>query len=195
MATTEFLKTRVSPETKRRIRGLAERQFVTESALLKRLVLQELQASEKGGNGSDSGSGPISVDRQSGGRKAAGGRHQRICLRLRREDLLLLEACAGARGMRPATYASVLMRSHLHHITPLPKDELLAFKRSISQLGSIGRNLNQVVRHMHQGKVPASVRNEFEMMLKICIGLRDHTKALLKENATSWSTGNAKTDI
>jgi hypothetical protein len=107
---------------------------------------------------------------------------------------LLLEACAAARGMRPATYASVLMRSHLRHLTPLRKDELVALKQSISQLALIGRNINQVVRGVHHGRVPASVREEFQLMLKICTALRDHTKALVKANATSWSTGNAETD-
>jgi hypothetical protein len=58
----------------------------------------------------------------------------------------------------------------------------------------IGRNINQVVRGVHQGRVPGSVRDEFQAMLKICTALRDHTKALVKANATSWSTGNAETD-
>lgn len=195
MATTEFLKTRVSPETKQRIRYLAERQLITESALLKRLVLRELQATDDGGDQSDIVLATTSMGRRAGAAKTASGRRQRICLRLRREDQLLLEACSAARGMRPATYASVLMRSHLRHVTPLAHEELVAFKRSISQLGLIGRNLNQVVRGIHQGKVPASVRHDFEMMLKICIALRDHMKALLKANETRWSTGNAETDI
>lgn len=34
--------------------------------------------------------------------------------------------------MRPATYASALLRAHLRKLSPLPKDELLALKRSIS---------------------------------------------------------------
>jgi hypothetical protein len=58
-------------------------------------------------------------------------------VRLRHEDHLLLEAWA--RGMRPATYASVLLRAHLRQLTPLPKEELLALKRSISELTAIGR--------------------------------------------------------
>jgi hypothetical protein len=41
--------------------------------------------------------------------------------------------------MRPTTYASVLLRSHLRQLTLLPKDALLALKRSIAELGSIGR--------------------------------------------------------
>ena len=32
-------------------------------------------------------------------------------------------------------------------------------------------------------------------MLKICVALRDNTKALLKANETSWVTGNAEADL
>jgi hypothetical protein len=37
--------------------------------------------------------------------------------------------------------------------------------------------------------LPGSVREEFLAMFKICEALRDNTKALLKANETSWSTG------
>jgi hypothetical protein len=177
MATAQFLKTRVSPDTKERVRALAERQLVTESVLLKRLVLQELQAADRGEEGAHIALAATRVGRHGGPTNGSGGRRRRVCLRLCKEDQLLLEACAAARGMRPATYASVLIRSHLRHLTPLRKDELLALKQSISQLALIGRSINQVVRGVHQGRVPASVREGFQAMLKICAALRDHTKA------------------
>ena len=113
-----------------------------------------------------------------------------LFVRLRNEDRLLLDARAEARGMRPATYASVLLRAHLRNLTPLPKDELLALKRSIGELASIGRNINQIAKALNEGaKAPASVREEFRAMLKICEALRDNTKALLKANVTSWESG------
>ena len=43
-----------------------------------------------------------------------------MLVRLISEDWLLLDARAEARGMRPATYASVLLRAHLRQLTPLP---------------------------------------------------------------------------
>jgi len=115
-----------------------------------------------------------------------------MLVRLTAEDRLLLDARAEARGMRPATYASVLLRSHLRQLTPLPKDELLALKRSITELGSIGRNINQIAKAVSGGgEVPGSVRVEFRAMLKICLALRDNTKALLKANLASWAAGYA----
>jgi hypothetical protein len=84
----------------------------------------------------------------------------------------------------------------LRQLTPLPKDELLALKRSITELGSIGRNINQIARAVSGGgEVPGSLRSEFWAMLKICTALRDNTKALLNANVTSWETGHAQTDL
>ena len=42
------------------------------------------------------------------------------------------------RGMPSATYVSVLVRSHLRSLAPLPKEELLALKRSVAELGAAG---------------------------------------------------------
>src|SRR5271156_255406 len=131
------------------------------------------------------------------GREAGGsdGGGRPMLVRLRTEDRLLLDARAEARGMRPATYASVLLRSHLRKVTPLPKDEYLALKHSIAMLASIGRNINQIAKAANQGgRVPDSAGAEFRAMLKICVALRDNTKALLKANETSWETGHVQTN-
>ena len=98
--------------------------------------------------------------------------------------------------MRPATYASVLLRAYLRQLTPLPREELLALKRSIGEFAAIGRNINQIARVANEGgRVPGSVRDEFRMMLKICEALRDNTKGLLKANVTSCETGHADASL
>jgi Bacterial mobilisation protein (MobC) len=123
------------------------------------------------------------------------GNGKPMLVRLTAEDRLLLDALAEARGMRPATYASVLLRSHLRQLTPLPKDELLALKRSIAELGAIGRNINQIARAANLGdRMPDSVGAEFRATLKICVALRDNTKALLNANLASWAAGHARDD-
>jgi hypothetical protein len=97
--------------------------------------------------------------------------------------------------MRPATYASVLLRAHLRQLTPLPEDELLALKRSIAELGAIGRNINQIARALSGGgELPGSMSVEFSAMLKICEAMRDHTKALLKANLASWAAWHTGVD-
>jgi hypothetical protein len=107
-----------------------------------------------------------------------------------------MDARAEARGMRSATYVSVLVRSHLRMLAPLPKDELLALKRSIAELATIGRNINQIANGVNEGgRAPGSVKEEFRAMLKICEALRDNTKALLKANEISWQTGESHADL
>ncbi len=191
MSCTEILKARVTPEIKRQAQSIASRELLTEAAWIKRLVIRDI-----GSLGAHEG---IAADprragcthRQSSTRDSKGF-PKPIYVRLRDEDRLLLEARAAARGLRPATYLSVLTRSHLRELAPLPKDELLALKRTIAELASIGRNLNQVTRAANTGgRVPASVQAEFRAMVRICEAMREHTKALLKSNAASWETGHA----
>src|SRR5689334_10046083 len=120
MNCTEILKARVSPDVKDQVKTVAERELLTEAAWLKRLVIREIR---------DVG-GAESVDRELGGlvdsrkrsratRQSTGGSPPML-VRLRHDDRLLLNARGEARGMRPATYASVLLRSHLRRLAPLP---------------------------------------------------------------------------
>jgi len=120
-------------------------------------------------------------------------RDARLYVRLSEEDRVLLMNRALERGMRSATYLSVLARFHLRGIAPLPKDELLALKRSIAELAAVGRHLNQIARALNQdARTPVPGRHEVQVMLKVAEGLRDHFKALLAANVKSWSTGHAE---
>jgi hypothetical protein len=195
MRCTETLKTSVSPEMKLQAKVVADREFLSEAAWLKRLVIREIRArNDASGTESDlleSASIPAPTSATAG----ANGAGKPMLVRLSADDRLLLDARAESRGMRPATYASVLLRSHLRQLTPLPKDELLALKRSIAELGSIGRNINQIARAVSGGgEVPGSLRGEFWAMLKICSALRENTKALLKANLASWAAGYDRGD-
>jgi hypothetical protein len=195
MRCTEILKTSVSPQMKLQAKVIADREFLSEAAWLKRLVMREIRARS---DSPDSDSDLLRSESIPGPTSAGSGNNgagRPMLVRLTVEDRLLLDARAEARGMRPATYASVLLRSHLRQLTPLPKDELLALKRSIAELGSIGRNINQIARAVSGGgEVPGSLRSEFWAMLKICTALRDNTKALLNANLSSWASGHERDD-
>ncbi len=188
MSCTEVVKARVTAETKREIAEAAAREMLTESAWLKRLLVREMQAAR---DPAATQVVPRRVRRHGG---HCGGPCERpILVRLRTEDRLLLDARSEARGMRPATYVAVLTRSHLRHLAPLPKEEMLALRRSIGELAAIGRNLNQIAKAANDGgRVPGSAREEFRAMLKVCEALRDNTKALLKANLTSWESGHGE---
>jgi hypothetical protein len=192
---TETLKAHVSPEIKLQAKAVADREFLSEAAWLKRLVLREIREFD-GANGDGREPSRGEGIRRSVSEVRGHGDGKPILVRLRSEDRLLLDARAEARGMRSATYVSVLIRSHLRMLAPLPKDELLALKRSIAELATIGRNINQIAKAVNKGGMtPGSVREEFRAMLKICEALRDNTKALLNANVTSWETGHAEADL
>jgi hypothetical protein len=174
----QFIVGRVSSETKARLRVLAERQQLSESALLRRLVEFVLLKA---------GLSPTLTESPTRTRSRRGAR---LMIRLRPDDQILLRERAAARGMPPATYVSVLTRSHLRSLAPLPAEELLALKRTIGELGSIGRNLNQIARAANQGQlVTCPGRNDLEGMLRVCGALRDNLKRLLLANLKSWEQG------
>ena len=104
MNADQFIVARVSPETKARLRALAERQQLSESALVRRLVEMVLR---------EAGVTPIIAEEPTGARPL---RAARLMIRLRPDDQILLGDRAVARGMAPATYVSVVTRSHLRSL-------------------------------------------------------------------------------
>jgi hypothetical protein len=163
------------------LQTLAEREQLTESALVRQLLEVTLRISAKEGFPKLEVLEKVSRD-------------ARVYVRLAPDDRMLLRERAAARGMAAATYISVLVHSHLRNLAPLPKDELLALKRSVAELSAIGRNLNQIARALNQtGKAAGPGREDLHAMLKVAGALRDHVKALLKANQISWEHGHAQT--
>jgi hypothetical protein len=174
MSDGTHLTTWVTREIKDRFAAVARDQGLSDSALLKRLVdlmLQSAGAAEVGT--------PGGADRTS--------RDSRLTVRIRPDDQLLLRERAAARGMATATYVSVLTRSHLRSLAPLPKAEWLILERILTELGKLGRNINRIARAANRGeRVSDPESNHFRAMLKICEAMRVHTKGLLQANAKSW---------
>jgi predicted DNA binding CopG/RHH family protein len=171
-----FIRTRISEETKRIVESIARDQQLTEAAWLRRLIHTTLQSAGAHAR-------PAAKDHS---REA---RTTRLRLRIRPDDLVGLQARASARGMPTATYLSVLVRSHLHALSPLPEQELLALKRSIAELRALGKNINQLARAANAGHAVGVRREELMAILRACEALRDHVHALLKANLESWESG------
>lgn len=186
MGATEVIKTRLTREDKARVATVTQAELLSESVWLRRLVLRELLAAQP-----EHAAREVLTER--GRCSTHRGAGSRLNVRLRTEDRLLLHERAAARGMASATYISVLVRSHLRSLAPLPKEELVALKRAVGELGAIGRNLNQIARAANEGRPIAGIgRDEFRAILKICQALRDHTKDLIKTNTASWAAGHAE---
>ena len=181
----------MTPETKARVFAIAQQQLLTESIWLRRLIVKALQEQESMSTSQELAERQrIFLREERGHCSVQPGQASRLFVRLRTEDQLLLRERAAARGMASATYVSVLVRSHLRALAPLPRDELAALKHAVGELGAIGRNLNQITRTINQGaRLAGPGGGEFEAILKICEALRDHTKDMIKSNATSWACG------
>jgi hypothetical protein len=196
MSCAEILKTTVPTDIKLQAKAIAERESLSEATWLKRLVLREIRACDGARSAEGEPRRTEGVRRPGRETRGPNGCGKPILVRLRTEDRLLLDARAEARGLRPATFVSVVVRSHLRQLAPLPRDEFLALKRSIAELAAIGRNINQIAKTVNEGgRAPSSVREEFRAMFKICEALRDNTKALLKANEISWQTGESRADL
>jgi hypothetical protein len=171
---------RVTLETKARVRRLAQRDGITESALIKQLLDVVLRSS--------------GLDEPTLAPADKVNRQGRLYLRMEAQDLRLLQARSKARGMAPATYAALALRSHLRGAAPLPKAEYVALRETIDQLAAVGRNLNQIARVLNQGgRASLPGQRELASMLEIAEALRDHFRALLEANEKSWKEGCAET--
>jgi hypothetical protein len=181
MGNGTHLATWVSRETRERFAAVARYQGLSDSALLRRMIELTLRSTDV-----------ASLDR-SVAPDEDGARASRLTVRLRPDDQLLLRERASSRGLAAATYVSVLVRSHLRSLAPLPKEELLAIKKAIAELGVIGRNLNQIARSANQGeRVSGPGREHLSAMIRACEGLRDHVRGLLSANLRSWEQGHAR---
>lgn len=173
-----FLHTTVTAEAKRRIKAAAEAEFLTPAAWLRRLAMRALPSQ------------PSIVERSGPDQGSAELCERRLYIRISPEDFLLLKARALARGTRPATYVGVLVRSHLRSLSPVPKDELLALRRAVSELGALTRELHRIAHALGQhGRAAAPEQPDLPAVLRLCQSLRSETKALIRANVNSWEIG------
>jgi hypothetical protein len=173
MVRYEKLAARVSVETKRRAKAAADRQYLKSSEWLRRLIAAEL------GQDSEAAAEPYPLER------CVERTTRRLTVRVRPADVALLKRRGAERGMLLSTYASVLIRSQLRTLAPLPKREILALRRAVSHLGSIARSLSWIA----DGEKGAPEWRELRSLHSVCQALRDQIKVLLKANAAGWAAG------
>ena len=177
MAGNPCIQCRVSHQTKVRLHAVAEQRGVTQSALLKKFVDGALLQSAG------------TPDSDIAGQVDAVSRNKRLFVRMRPDDHMLLRERAAGRGMAAATYASIVLRTHLRGVARIPDREFAELKRSVAELGAIGRKLNQIARVANAtGHVTGPNRLDLQALLRACSALRDHVKELVRANASSWET-------
>ena len=170
----------VTRETKDRFAGLARNRELSESALLKQLIEVALAGAGFHDDNPVEILEPVSAK-------------ERLSVRLQVEDVLLLRERARVRGLPTSRYVTLLVRSHLRSVAPLPTAELEALRRSIAEVGAIGRNLNQIARALNQGQIPnGPTRADIHTLLRGLTNLKDQIKAVLAANLNSWRDGYEK---
>ena len=180
MAANPCIQCRVSRETKARLHAIAHARGVTESDLLKKLVDVALL---------QSGTPDLSIAEPAD----AVARNARVFVRLRLEDRVLLRERAARRGMAAATYASIVLRTHLRGVARIPDREFAELKRAVAELGAIGRNLNQIARVANETRrVNGPSTQDLQAILRACTALRDGVKDLLRANTSSWEGSHAE---
>ncbi len=180
MAASPCIQCRIDPQLKLRLRAIAVEQGLTESAVLKRLIVSVI------GMAPASEATVLAVEPI--------GPRARVYVRLRPGDHALLRERAAGRGLASATYVSMLVRTHLRNVPPLPDRELAELRHAVGALGAVGRNLNQIARVAHQtGRVEGLTTADLRGMLAAFEGLRAHFKRLIEANIASWETDDAKT--
>jgi hypothetical protein len=174
MSVSTHLSTWVNADTKRRFGAVAAQLGLSESAFLKRLVELNLQSTQ---------AATVTIPEPA----ANPIRGTRLSVRLRLDDRVRLGERATARGMATATYASIVLRTHLRGVAPFPEHVLTELKRAVAELGVVGRNLNQLARVTNQSGRPAGPSSQdLQALLRACTALRDHLKGTIRANTASW---------
>jgi hypothetical protein len=170
------LTTWVDRQLKEKFSAVAYAQGLSESAFLKRLVAASVPRIRSADEPVD----PVKPLPEG----------WRISVRLHADDLLLLRERALAREIPVSTYVSLLMRSHLRSVVPLPTAELAALKRAVAEVGAIGRNLNQIARAVNEQQWPNGPDLYYlSRLYKLVAAIRDDFKNLIKVNLESWDDG------
>lgn len=181
MSGSTHIATWVGAETKQRFGAVAAQLGLSESAFLKRLVELNLQSTQ---------AAAVTIPEP----PATSVRGARFSVRLRPDDRVLLGERAATRGLATATYVSIVLRTHLRGVAPFPERVLVDLKRSVAELGAIGRNLNQIARVANQaGRVAGPSSQDLHALLRACMALRDHVKEVIRANIASWESGYAET--
>jgi hypothetical protein len=182
-AVATFLQIGVAAETKRRFQALADRQEISASTLLRRLVTEFLETEH----------GPSVALLPELNASLGQVKSDRITVRVLPADRQTLKDRAEARSLRETTYLRMLVRSHVRLAAPVPSAELQALRDSAIELRTISKRLELLTRVQGAGTtLDKTWPAEALALIKACERLRDHVRAYIRANILSWETGHAE---
>ena len=131
------LKTLVEPETKAHFRRKAKTRGLSESELLRALVLAELGQKVDVGHPVEPCLANEDINTE------------RMTLRMPGYLLAATKTKAKTKGMTPSRYVAALVQSNYTGKPVLTDDELTALRANIRELAAVGRNINQIARKLN----------------------------------------------
>lgn len=168
------LKTLVEPGTKTRFRNMARERGLSESELLRAVILAV--------TGEDEGDGqPIEPD-------AERAELDRMTVRMPRFLMEATKERAKTKGMAPSRWVTALVQSHLTRKPVMTADELAALQASSRELAAIGRNINQIA-HALNSAFHETERVKLEKLAElrqVITGNRAAIRALVRASQNAW---------
>jgi hypothetical protein len=170
------LKARVTPEIKEAFMRRAKARRMTESELLRAVVMAEI------------GQGLITPEPAQPGPGQADTK--RLTVRLAAFLLNAGKERAKARGMVLSHWIAALVQSNVSSLPVLTEDELFAVLAANRELAAIGRNINQIARNLNEA-FHESERVKLDKLAELAAVIaadRQAIRALVRASRQAWRT-------
>jgi hypothetical protein len=138
----------------------------------------------------DRGSGPATLRHAEGFVKTCVRSGDRVTLRLRPGDQMLVEARAASRGMRPASYLVALIHAHVRADPPMPRSELRELKIAVAELSATKRSLDPLRLGSHAA-VTIDVMKVLHDTAARVDAVRGYVTDVVRANLVSWEAPDA----
>lgn len=169
------LKTLVEPGTKTRFRSMAKARGLSESELLRAVILAV--------TGEDDGADqPIEPD-------AEKADTARMTVRMPRFLMEAATARGKVKGMAPSRWVAALVQSNLTRQPVMTDDELAGLLATNRELAAVGRNINQIARALNDA-FHETERVKIERLAQLrdaIVKQRAAVRALVRASQNSWT--------
>ncbi|MBS0416929.1 MAG: hypothetical protein JSR66_04400 [Proteobacteria bacterium] len=115
--------------------------------------------------------------------------NSRLTIRLRPGDSAAVRVRATRRGFKPSAYIAGLVRAHLTHSPPLPKNEVDLLKQAISVLTRLGHLLAAITREVaKEGILPPELAKQLSLTRGVVAGVERIAHDLVKAALIAWES-------
>lgn len=169
------LKTVVEPATKTRFRGKAQVRGMSESELLRAVVLSVTGEDRVADSAPEPEADTLAP--------------ARMTVRLSGFLLQATQQRARAKGMAPSRYVAALVQSHLSRQPVMATQEIQALLRSGRELAALGRNLNQIAHALNSAfhETERVKLDQLEALQLAVLQNRAAIRALVRASQNAWS--------